>query len=726
MSLPTKSQPLFHFGEFQLDFESAELRSNGNKTSLQGQPLQILAVLLENPGRLVTRDELKKRLWPSDTFVDFDQSLNRAVNRLREALADSAEQPRFVETLPRRGYRFIAPVTRDGLGGVAASAQVYSHSAVVASHYSPTTSTVQAPTRRWPRRFAITGILASCLLILAGVAVLMLRWKSRSQTVSFENLEITRLTDNGAVKNVAISHDGRYLAYAVYVGEKQALRLRQIETRSDIEILPPDAGNFVGLTFSPDGSYIYFVRSDSEDISFRYLYLIPSLGGTPRKLITDVDSGIGFSPDGRKIVYEHLIRNGMELKTANPDGTDQQLVTVVHYANFLSPGDPSPTWSPDGQTITFSHLMVGQPRRWVLFAVSAQNGGIRELYSPNAAIGRPVWLPTGHTLIVPQYDRTSNRTQLWTISFPSGKARRFTHDISDYSMDLDLTNDGGTLAAITGAVQSQIWASSSRAYRSARQITNGDPPINNIKQMPDSKILATDSAGALWTIHRDGSQRAIFGNLRNVSWFTTCGRYVVATTNEPNSTALVRLDEDGTRIVTLATGNIWSSTCSLEGRFVYYVNWEQPEKIWRIPIEGGSPVEVARILGDSIMGNITVSPDGKYISYPYTSYTGTAPGRHLAIIPATGGSTVKQFDMQGDSWGVGPYWTSDSTALQYLQLNDGISNVWEQPLLGREARQLTRFTSGRIFDFAWSEDEKQLFLARGSASSDGVLLTGFH
>jgi Tol biopolymer transport system component len=674
---------------------------------------------------LVTRDELKKRLWPSDTFVDFDQSLNRAVNRLREALADSAEQPRFVETLPRRGYRFIAPVTKDGLGEAAGPEQTYRPSATAAMDPSPTTSIVQSPTPRWRRQFVVTGILA-ILLILALVAVSTWLLRSRNQTIGFENLEVTKLTDTGTVKNVAISRDGRYVAYAVYAGEKQALRLRQIASRSDIEILPPDAGNFVGLTFSPDGSYIYFVRSDRSDISFRYLYVIPSLGGTPRKLITDVDSGIGFSPDGRKIAYEHWIRNDMELKTANTDGTDQRLITVVHDANFLSPGDPGPSWSPDGRTIAFSKLLVGQPRRWVLFVVSAQNGRIRELYSPNAAIGRPVWLPSGHTILVPQYDRISNRTQLWTVSFPSGAARRFTHDMSDYSMDLDLTNDGTTLAAITGTVQSQIWASSSGDYSSVREITKGDPPINNIKELPDSKILATDSDGALWRINQDGSQRAIFGNLRSVSWFTECGRYVVATTNEPDSTALVRLDGDGTRMVTLAKGNLWSPTCSVEGRFVYYVNWEQPEKIWRIPIEGGSPVEVAPILGDSIMGNITVSPDGKYIAYPYSSYTGTAPGRYLAIIPADGGPPLKQFDVQGDSWSVGPYWTSDSTALRYLQLRDGVSNVWEQPLSGGEPRQQTRFASGRIFDFAWSENEKRLFLTRGSANSDVVLLTGLH
>ena len=99
------SKRQLHFGEFQLDLATAELRNNGSKSSLIGQPLQILTELLERPGQLVTREELKKKLWPDDTFVDFDQSLNKAVNRLREALKDSAERPRFIETLPRRGFR---------------------------------------------------------------------------------------------------------------------------------------------------------------------------------------------------------------------------------------------------------------------------------------------------------------------------------------------------------------------------------------------------------------------------------------------------------------------------------------------------------------------------------------------------------------------------------------------------------------------------------------------
>src|SRR5215813_1297498 len=118
MATPVTAHREVRFGEFALDLQTAELRHNDRKLTLQEQPFQVLAVLLEHAGQLVTRDELKQRLWPSDTFGDFDHGLNKAVNRLREVLGDSAENPRFVETVPRRGYRFIAPTKeRDDLRG---------------------------------------------------------------------------------------------------------------------------------------------------------------------------------------------------------------------------------------------------------------------------------------------------------------------------------------------------------------------------------------------------------------------------------------------------------------------------------------------------------------------------------------------------------------------------------------------------------------------------------
>jgi DNA-binding winged helix-turn-helix (wHTH) protein len=111
MSLATRSREVFRFGTFEVDTRAGELRKQGVRIKLQEQPFRVLTILLQQPGGLVTRDELRSQIWPADTFVDFDNSLNTAINKLREALGDSANSPRFIETLPRRGYRFIAPVT---------------------------------------------------------------------------------------------------------------------------------------------------------------------------------------------------------------------------------------------------------------------------------------------------------------------------------------------------------------------------------------------------------------------------------------------------------------------------------------------------------------------------------------------------------------------------------------------------------------------------------------
>jgi Tol biopolymer transport system component len=217
----------------------------------------------------------------------------------------------------------------------------------------------------------------------------------------------------------------------LHKGEKEGLWLRQVATRSDVQILAPDTNGFHGLTFSPDGEYIYFVRSDKNDPFFKYLYSMPVLGGPARKLATDVDSPVSFSPDGRRFVYEHCIpaRNDLELKVVEAVGGSESLLATIHHARcFLF--QPGLNWSPDGKTIALSAFLLNKSAHWALDIVSVADGGVRELFSSPDDIGRPVWLPGGATLLVPHYESRYHRTQLWTISFPGSEARRFTNDLT--------------------------------------------------------------------------------------------------------------------------------------------------------------------------------------------------------------------------------------------------------------------------------------------------------
>lgn len=175
----------------------------------------------------------------------------------------------------------------------------------------------------------------------------------------------------------------------------------------------------------------------------------------------------------------------------------------------------------------------------------------------------------------------------------------------------------------------------------------------------------------------------------------------------------------------LVSGNLWSPTCSTDGRFVFYVNTEQPQKIWRIPVEGGTPAEIADILGSQMTSGLSVSPNGGFLAYGYTKYGHvSSSGWNLCVIHAVGGTPVKTFDFSGGSWGL--RWSPNGKGLQYLLNQNDATNLWEQPLAGGKPKQLTTFTSGQIFDFNWSADGKQLLITRGETTSDVVMLSNLH
>src|SRR5262245_51749333 len=170
------------FGPFEADLHSGELRKHGRRIKLQDQPFQVLALLLERPGEVVTREELRQKLWPADTFVDFDVGLNTAIKRLRDALGDTAESPRYVETLPRRGYRFIAPVAEvlASVNRASSSPNAVSVAGLPGSLKSeatalppalPETETKRIKTTRRPYALALGGLIAGALLVLLAIAV---------------------------------------------------------------------------------------------------------------------------------------------------------------------------------------------------------------------------------------------------------------------------------------------------------------------------------------------------------------------------------------------------------------------------------------------------------------------------------------------------------------------------------------------------------------------------
>jgi DNA-binding winged helix-turn-helix (wHTH) protein/Tol biopolymer transport system component len=324
------------FGTFDADIHSGELWRNGLKVRIQELPFQVLASLLERAGEVITREELQKRLWPADTFVDFEQGLNKAINKLRHALGDDANKPRFVETLPRRGYRFIAPVDRRRLGQAAG-----------ARHVETSIALPQGVPRRerWP--LALTALVA--LIAVGGLVWFGTR---RPPTLRPEP-KPHRLTANPAgnpATDARISPDGSYLAYADLAG----IHLQLIDT-GETRIIPPPQGVGHDVTgwspvgWFPDGTKL-LAQMTSIGMERSSLWVISVLEGAPRK-IREGFLAWSLSPDGSLIALTSTVFasdiwlmgvNGEEPRKIISGGEGESLASVV--------------WSPNSRRIAYERF----------------------------------------------------------------------------------------------------------------------------------------------------------------------------------------------------------------------------------------------------------------------------------------------------------------------------------------------------------------------------------
>ncbi len=238
MPEPSPSSPVVRFGLYEVDLRAGELRKNGLRVQLQDRPFEILAILLERPGQVVTREEFCQRLWPKDTFVDFDHSLNASINKLRQALHDEADNPRFIATAGRRGYRFIALM------------DAFHQAPAPVTATAPAATVVTEGPRRGVRLLLIALGAAVVLGILLGICELFLASRAAPKVEGpAATMLITPVTASGKAVDTAISPDGKYVVYALEEAGQQSLSVRQLATGSDVQIRSPAEVSYWGLTF---------------------------------------------------------------------------------------------------------------------------------------------------------------------------------------------------------------------------------------------------------------------------------------------------------------------------------------------------------------------------------------------------------------------------------------------------------------------------------------------
>jgi serine/threonine protein kinase/Tol biopolymer transport system component len=575
-------------------------------------------------------------------------------------------------------------------------------------------------------RIVVGVLIGFFVLLLGGLGYSLYKLSTRKSELNLQNMQIVRLTQSGKATDVAISPDGQYVVYALREGEMQSLNVRQVATGSDVQILAPDVVNFAGLTFSPDGNYIYFVRSFKQTATSNELFVMPVLGGTPRQLVRDIDAPVSFSPDGKQFAFVRGVpdKNEAHLLVAQADGSGERLLAklqaVIMMGFFFGPA-----WSPDGKAIALTTTEATKGLRGVVSAVAVSDGTRREIYSSPNGVGQVRWLADGSGLLAVISDPSQGfRGQLWYISFPGGEARRFTNDLMDYQdYSLDLTRDRKTLVTIEGRRTSDLWVAPAGEASRARQITSGGPPVFGPSWMPNGEIVYQNRNGELFAARADGSNQTLLTPNERSNYFPVAcgdGRFLVFQAYRNEKINVWRMESDGSNPTQL-TNQAFASfpTCSPDGKWVLY-GLSSDMSVWRIPIDGGTPTQLK--IQNRNSPRAQVSPDGKLLAYIAWGATMSSPSV-LTVVPFDGGEPLYRFDLPASAWGF--RWAPAGKALDYMLTRGGVSNIWRQPLAGGPPKQITDLKAGLIFGFDWSYDGKQLALARGTASHDVILISNF-
>jgi Tol biopolymer transport system component/DNA-binding winged helix-turn-helix (wHTH) protein len=773
MSLPANH--FYQFREFTLDTDQGVLLREGKPVALAPKVFDTLLILLENAGRLVTKEELMTRLWP-DTFVEED-NLTYNIKQLRKSFGDDARNPAYIETIARRGYRFIAEVkpveakaekgekfevidnpasqppgdvlaparfprrvdeteNQSSAGAVALADWRRKASANKAEEATATVSpepssrkiaNLELVRATRPRRrtafYILTGLIGVALL--AGLGYTIYRFTSASKTPAPSSSKFMRLTDNGKTMAAAVSPDGKFIAYVIEDEKEQSLWLKNIPTGSDTQILPPVEKTVIAnVTFSPDGNYIFYGSLAGAKAA---IFQLPVLGGRPKKILADYAGPISFSPDGKQLTFIRFSSTNEETASiviVNTDGTDERILASSKRPNiFLR----SAVWSPDGKQIACVALNSVEDQAVVVLRVG--DGAISPVPSPSwSYIGQVAWRPDGNSFLVIVTD-DSNENQIWSLSYPGGEARRVTEDLNVYR-SISLPADASSIVAVRIEQEALLWVMPGDDASRAKPLTSGFEKFDGVYALywtKNNKIIYENVPSghpSIWTINPDGHGLKQISAESAEPAVSPDESYLVYQTKNAEGSGLFRVSVADGQKKRLTTGPDRDATFSPDGRWVVFLRYADDIALWKVSIDGGEAVKLTNVV--SAYPQVpTVSPDGKLIAFHLLRIS-RAQFPEIALIPFDGGEIIKTFDTPKMRWNFyarnALQWTPDGQAIFFVAERDNVSNIWRQPIDGSPAVQVTNFESGLIFNFAYSPDGKRLVLSRGTYSCDVVLI----
>ena len=582
-------------------------------------------------------------------------------------------------------------------------------------------------------RVGVVIALSAVVVAIAGVAFLLYKFVGSNRAksaVAFQIGKMDRLTHIGKALDAAVSPDGKFVVYVLSEAGQESLWTRDVATNSNVQIVPPAEIHYRGITFSPDGNYLYYVRLEKNN-PVGVVYQVPKLGGATRKVLANVNTPVTFSPDGKRFAFVRSSPDESLLMLANSDGTGEQKLAGLKLPEAFAVGGTfgsavpggGPAWSPDGKVIACPARIKNAESPSVV-EVRVADGAIRPITSnaPWSSIERVEWLRDGSGLITCAFERSTVTTQLWYVAYPGGEVQTITHDLNQYG-DVSLSSDSSTMVAVQVDFLSNVWvAGFNQKTTNAGQVTNGKMDgYCGVSWMPDGKIIYAARKikyADLWMMGGDGGNQKQLTDDPPADRFpsvTPDGRYIIF---DSLGQGIIRMDSDGGNAKKLSERGIVPH-CSPDGKWVVYqVGPQDQPSLWKVSIDGGESVH----LTDKITSRAAFSPDGKQIACFYKEER-TAPWQ-LAILPSEGGQPVKVFDNPVSLNRFFVFrWTPDGRAILFVDERGGVGNIWSQPVDGGQPTQVTDFKSDIIFTFDLSRDGRWLAVTRGAVTGDVVMMS---
>jgi Tol biopolymer transport system component/DNA-binding winged helix-turn-helix (wHTH) protein len=747
---------LYQFKDFRLDTKEKILMRDNESVSLTPKMFEMLSVLVENHGKLIQKEELMKKIW-ADSFVE-ESNLTFNIRQLRKVLGDDAQNPTYIKTVPRHGYRFIAPVVEITEEQSAETTENLPAELVtedsIAEQLSPQTveqtpdeskqkvyftffKKSDAPLASKSLRSAlpVAALLIVFITLIAAASWVWRKYPSSNAInapILATDYKSEQLTNAGGVFEAVISPDGRMMAYASAIGDQTGIWLRQFETGENSQILPNTADAYYGLAFSKDSRELYFSRGPKSDEARQTsIYKMSVFGGIPKETVSGIQGLFSLSPDNRQISFVRCARQDEDfcsLFVADIDGqNERKLLTKPRPIRIVDN-----QFAPDGKSIAAA---VGQSRssssEFGLIEVDVETGAERNITEHKFSVIKYLhWLPDKSGILLTAFEPPNNSVKIFQVSNENGEYQVLTKDAVNYD-GISLDNAARKMVATQITANFRLWTAPISEPNNAKPISQAAQPMyygqSGFVFAPNEKIVyasAADSNQHIWIMNADGTDQRQLTSGQGANWqprLSPDQNYILFASNRAGSSQIWRMNTDGSNQMPVSdAAGIRPIFVSSDGNTIYY---EVPH--------------------DSTLGKMSVGKDGKISSSIISNermfqpeintaentvvYFSRQANRRfeIALMSLADGKIIKSFPLADEkALPIKIVWSPDGKSLFYLISDVKENKVWQLQIETGKTEQFANLGDDEISDFAIAPNGKSFAYIRGKEFHDAFLIEG--